>query len=586
VESESVESKGLTVRRLLKLAALEKTRLMVGTVFLLIGSGAGLYFPALARQIIDSALESQNSAAIDRTAMILAVVFGVQGIAVALRYYLFTAAGERIVVHLRTRIYEAILRQEIGFFDLRKTGELTNRLSADAGVLQNTVSVNISMALRHLVTAIGGFALLFWTSFRLGAVMSLAVPLAVGAALFFGRAIRRISHEAQEELARSGEVAEESIASIRTVRSFGRESRETDRYDNALQRYYQVALRRIQATALFSGGVTMVGYGAIAGVLWYGGRLVIDDRMTVGDLTQFILYTLMVAASVASLGTLYADFMKARGAGRRIFELLDRLPVLQQRNNRRLSTVRGEVRLNDVSFSYPARPDTPVFQHLDLVLPEGKVVALVGASGGGKSTVASLIQRFYDPDDGSVTLDGVDYRELDRHWLRERIGVVSQEPTLLSTSIEENILYGRLDATMEEVEAAAEAANAAAFIESFPDGYQTMVGERGVQLSGGQRQRIAIARALLKDPEVLILDEATSALDAESEFLVQQALDRLMKGRTVLLIAHRLSTVMNADRIVVIQSGEVVEQGGREELLDKDGAFRSLVERQLMFDEA
>lgn len=573
------------MKRLLALASLEKTRLIVGTVFLLIGTGAGLYFPALARQIIDAALEAENRAAIDRIALILGAVFAVQGVAVAMRYYLFTAAGEHIVVLLRTQIYEAILRQEIGFFDVRRTGELTNRLSADAGVLQNTVSVNLSMALRHLLTAIGGFALLFWTSFRLGAVMSLAVPISVGAALFFGRAIRRISHQAQEELARSGEIAEESISSIRTVRSFGREARETERYRGALQKYYQVALKRILATAFFSGGVTIVGYGTIAGVLWYGGRLVTTGQLTIGDLTQFILYTLLVAASVASLGTLYADFMKAKGAGKRIFELLDRPPELEQLGDRKLSDVRGDVRLTDVFFTYPARPDVPVFQGLNLDLPAGSVVALVGASGGGKSTVAALIQRFYDPQGGAVLLDGVDYRELDKDWLCARIGVVSQEPTLLSTSIFENIRYGRLDATRAEIIEAAKAANAHSFVEAFPDGYETRVGERGVQLSGGQRQRIAIARALLKNPEVLVLDEATSALDAESEYLVQQALDRLMQGRTVLLIAHRLSTVMSADRIFVIQDGAVIEQGSKTELLDQEGPFRALVERQLMFDD-
>lgn len=576
--------RGLTVSRLLSLASLERRRLIIGTLFLFIGSAAGLVFPALARQIIDGALEAGDSSAVDRATAMLLVVFAVQGVAVALRYYLFTAAGEQIVVRLRGQVYEAILRQEIAFFDKRMTGELTNRLSADAGVLQNTVSVNISMALRHALTAGGGMLLLVATSPSLGLSMLVVVPLLVGATLYFGRMIRRISHAAQEELANAGEIAEEAISTIRTVRVYGREGFESERYGGALGRYFDAARSRIVATAWFSGFVTMFGYGTIAVVLWYGGRLVLDGTLTVGDLMQFVLYTLLVATSIAALGTLYADFMKARGAAVRIFELLDREHGLEQRDSRRPEVCAGDIRLRDVRFTYPTRQDVEVLKDVDLTLSAGSVTALVGRSGGGKSTLAALVQRFYDPTSGTVTLDGEDYRDIDPEWLRSNIAVVAQDPVLRATTIAENIRYGRLDATDDEIRAASVAANAHRFILSFPDGYKTVVGERGVQLSGGQRQRVAIARALVRDPSVLVLDEATSALDAESEHLVQEALNRLMQGRTVLLIAHRLSTVMNADRIVVVDNGQIIEEGTGDELLAMDGEFRALVERQLNAD--
>lgn len=572
--------RGLTLRRVLALARPEARRLGIGTIFLFVGSAAGLYFPQLAREIIDTALEVGSRSNVDRAALILAGVFALQGVAVAIRYKLFTEAGERIVVDLRNRIFASIVDQEVAFFDERRTGELISRLSNDASVLQNTVSVNISMALRNVVMALGGVVLLFVTSPQLTLIMLAVVPLVVVGALYFGRLVQRVSFQAQEELARAGQAAEETISSIRTVRSFAREEYEKQRYVHWMERYFDAARRRIRDTAIFTGASTVAGYGAIAVVLWYGGRLVLDEAMTVGDLTQFILYTLLVAAAVGVLGTLYADFMKARGAAGRVFELLDRLPAIPRSEGMRLDEVRGEIAFEAVSFSYPSRPDTIVLQALDLKIHAGDVVALVGSSGAGKSTVTALLRRFYDVSSGRITLDDVDIRELDPAWLREEIATVDQEPQLLSTSIEENIRYGRLDASDEEVREAAAQANALQFIESFEEGFATPVGERGVQLSGGQKQRIAIARALLKDPAILLLDEATSALDAESEYLVQEGLERLMRGRTVLIIAHRLSTVAKADRIYVFDDGRVVEEGTFDDLSRQKGVFAQLIERQ------
>lgn len=572
--------RGLTLRRVLALARPEARRLGIGTIFLFVGSAAGLYFPQLAREIIDTALEVGSRRNVDRAALILAGVFALQGVAVAIRYKLFTEAGERIVVDLRNRIFASIVDQEVAFFDERRTGELISRLSNDASVLQNTVSVNISMALRNVVMALGGVVLLFVTSPQLTLIMLAVVPLVVVGALYFGRLVQRVSFQAQEELARAGQAAEETISSIRTVRSFAREEYEKQRYVHWMERYFDAARRRIRDTAIFTGASTVAGYGAIAVVLWYGGRLVLDEAMTVGDLTQFILYTLLVAAAVGVLGTLYADFMKARGAAGRVFELLDRLPAIPRSEGLRLDEVRGEIAFEAVSFSYPSRPETVVLKALDLKIHAGDVVALVGSSGAGKSTVTALLRRFYDVSSGRITLDDVDIRELDPAWLREEIATVDQEPQLLSTSIEENIRYGRLDASDEEVREAAAQANALQFIESFEEGFATPVGERGVQLSGGQKQRIAIARALLKDPAILLLDEATSALDAESEYLVQEGLERLMRGRTVLIIAHRLSTVAKADRIYVFDDGRVVEEGTFDDLSQQKGVFAQLIERQ------
>lgn len=571
---------GLTVRRLLRLAWPEWRRLIPGTLFLVVGSAAGLYFPQLAREILDASLTSGLREDVDRAAVLLAVAFLVQGIAGALRYMLFTEAGEQIVARLREDIFSALLRQDIAFFDARRTGELLSRMSNDAAILQNTVSVNVSMALRNVLTAVGGVVLLFITSPRLTAIMLAVVPVVVLGAIFFGRLVRRLSFLAQEELARATAQAEESLSGVRNLRSFARESWAEGRYSSAIGEYFRAVQRSIRWMAVFTGTAGTAGYLSMAVVVWYGGRLVLDGHLSAGDLTQFILYTLLVAVSVGMLGSLYADFMKARGAATRVFEILDAQPSIPLTGGEILSEVRGEITLDDVHFAYPSRPDVPVLVGLNLQVSAGEVVALVGESGAGKSTVAALVRRFYEPQGGEIRLDGHDIRLLDPSALRSTIGTVDQEPILLSASIADNIRFGAPKASDAAVRDAAFEANALAFIEAFPEGFDTLVGERGVQLSGGQKQRIAIARALLKNPQVLIFDEATSALDAESEFQVRQALDRLMVGRTVILIAHRLSTVADADRIYVLGDGRVLEQGSFSELMSAQGAFFSLVERQ------
>ncbi len=578
-EKKAERAPGVPLRRLVSLARPEWKNLAIACVFLAVGSVGTLVYPQSLRFILDEALGQKDPRVIDRAALLMIGVLVVQAAASSMRYVLFSVTGERIVAKLRADVYRAILRQEIAFFDSRSTGELTSRLASDTTILQNTVSVNVSMALRNVATMIGGVAALVWTSPRLAAVMlAIVPPVAIGAVLY-GRRVRALSREVQDALASSSQVAEESISGLRTVRSFAAEELEAKRYALAVARSFDVAKRRAFMGGAFDFGASLSGFAVATAVLWYGGHLVMSGAMTVGALTSFFVYTLVVAFSLAAVSDVWADFMKASGAGARIFEILDREPAMGS-GGERPASIEGAVELVDVSFRYPARPDAEVLTNVSLALRPGEVVALVGPSGSGKSTIAALLARMYDPVSGKIVLDGRDLATLDAEWLRTQVGAVSQEPLLFARSIADNIRYARPTATDAEVEEAARTANALEFVKRFPDGFATMVGERGVQLSGGQKQRIAIARAVLKDPRILVLDEATSALDAESEHLVKEALERLMKGRTTLIIAHRLSTVMGADRVLVLDRGRVVQEGEHKALVAEEGLYKKLVEKQ------
>ena len=569
------------LRRSFALAAPEWKPLGLGVVCLVIASATMLAFPQAIRLLVDGALSKGSRHDIDRAAVFMLVVGLIAAAASATRYFLFIVSGERVVTRLRADVYARLVEQEIAFFDEHKTGDLSSRLAADTAVLQTAVSANLSMLLRNAASALGGSIMLLFTSWRLTLVMAAVVPAIALGAVVFGRRVRRYSRDVQDALGAASSIGEESLVGIRTVRVFAAESAEVGRYRHAVGRAFELAKKRTRVTGAFMAVGMAASFAAIALVMWYGGRLVMDGGISVGQLTSFLVYTMLVAFSLGALGELWADFMRAAGAAERVFEIVDRVPSIpSDAGGERLEGLRGTIDLDAVEFSYPSRPDATVLHGLDLHVEPGEVVAIVGRSGAGKSTIGALLSRLYDPARGRVRLDGRDVRELDPKWLRRQVGVVAQEPLLFSTTIGDNIRYGAPEATQEAVEHAARIANAHDFIARFGDGYATKVGERGVQLSGGQKQRIAIARAVLKDPKVLVLDEATSALDAESEHLVQEALSRLLEGRTTLIIAHRLSTVKDADRVLVLDGGRIVQQGTHASLLGETGLYRQLIERQ------
>ena len=578
--SSDLRMRSKTQSRLFSLIKLERGMLCWGLFFLAISSVAGLVYPQFVRWMVDHVLEAKDYQRLNEVVLGLFFALSLSMIAGNIRYYLFTLSGERIVLKLREQLYRSILKQEVAFFDFNRTGELMSRLSSDCTTLQNTVSVNISQGLRNFAQVVGGFAFMFYTSWKLSAVLLVIIPPVAGMAFFFGRRIRALSKEFQATLADSSIVAEETISGLRTVKSFVNEANEVDRYHSALGGALSTARRRIRVVAEFMTFAMVLGVSAICFVLWFGGRQVITGSLTSGELVQFLLYLFVVAIGVGSLGSLWGDLMAGVGASHRIFEIIEREPAFAD-SGRQLPHVKGEVEFSHVKFSYPTRPDFEVLTDLSFKIAAGQVVALVGMSGSGKSTIASLIPRFYDPTSGQIRFDGEPITELQASWLREQIGIVSQEPILISSTIEENIRYGRPHATDAEVREAARQANTLEFIERFPDGFKTRVGERGVQLSGGQKQRVAIARALLKNPKLLILDEATSNLDTASENLVQDALKSLMQGRTTLVIAHRLATVRDADTIFVMGGGRIAQTGRHEELAaDRNGLYFKLLQRQ------
>ncbi len=558
----------------------EKKSLLWGLLFLILSSGTGLVYPQLVRWMVDHVLQPKKAELLLPVVLGLFGAFVVQGVASSLRYYLFTYSGEKIVIRLRQKLFQQILSQEVSFFDFQRTGELMSRLSSDCTTLQNTVSVNISQGLRNLGQVIGGFAFMFYTSWRLSALMLILVLPMAGAAALFGKKIRQFSKEFQSSLAESSVIADETISGVRTVKSFVQEKFEVARYIKAMDKALSTAQKRIQAIAQFMTLAMIVGFGSICFVLWYGGREVILQNLSIGDLTQFLLYLMIVAIGVGSLGSLWGDFMAGVGASNRVFEILEKTPE-ELHQGKILSPFQGKIDFQKVYFAYPSRPNVEVLKGIDFKIPAGKVIALVGSSGSGKSTIAQLLPRYYDLLKGQILIDDVPIQEVNLSWLREQIGIVSQEPILISATIEENIRYGKPDADHDLVVSAAKAAFCYDFVQKFPEGFQTQVGEKGIQLSGGQKQRVAIARALLKNPKILILDEATSNLDTESERLVQEALHQLMKGRTTLVIAHRLSTIQNADMIQVLSDGVIVQSGKHEELKqDQSGLYYQLLQKQ------
>lgn len=571
-----------SIKRLLRISREEWPLLIKGMIFLAISSAAMMSYPQYIKVIIDEAIKSKNSSSLNFAALTALVIFVIQGITSSLRYYYFTYAGEKTVKRLRAQLFSKIISQEMRFFDFSKTGELLGRLSSDTAVLQNALSVNISMLVRNLVQAIAGLILLFYTSSKLTIFILLLIPPLAFLAARFGKRVKAISRSTQDALANSSAVAEESLSGVRTVKAFAQEEWEIKRYESRLENSFQLSLKKIFEVAKFTGLISTLGFAAIVFIVWYGGNLVISGEMSVGTLTSYLLYVMTVAFSVGMLGSLYTDFMSAFGAGHRIFELLDKAQETSrdQASSSKLIT-NAKIEFNEAEFAYPSRTDVTVLKKINLKIEPRQTIAIVGPSGSGKSTIAQLLMHFYDLNSGTITIDEIDIKDFNTQSLRQQIGLVSQEPILISESIEDNIRYARPEATVKEVIEAAKLAYAHDFIMAFPDQYKTLVGEKGVQLSGGQKQRVAIARAILKNPKILILDEATSALDAESEFLVQEALENLMVSKTTIIIAHRLSTVKKADRIIVLNNGQIVQTGRHEDLiLDTTGFYNKLIEKQ------
>lgn len=550
--------------------------------FLLFSTAATLGLTAAFKGVIDHGFAKGSGAAINSAFVGLGAVALVLAVATALRFFFITRLGERVVADLRRALYGHTLTLDQSYFLKTRTGEVLSRLTTDVTLVEQLVGASASIALRNILSLVGGLGYMAVVSPRLAGFIALMVPVILAPMFLLGRRVRKLSVTAQDKFADAVGYAGESLDALETVQAFGRETASAGRFGLAVEAAYKASVRRISARAGMTALVIVLAFGGITLLLWSGARLVISGQMSPGTLAQFAMLAVMAAGAIGALGEVWGDIQKASGAMERISELLNARPGIAPPAAPKTlpEPARGEIVFDDVVFAYPGRPDLPALNGFDLSVRPGETVALVGPSGAGKSTVLRLLLRFYDPQSGAIRLDGVDLRDAEPEEVRERMALVAQDSPLFSGSALDNIRFGRQDATDAEIRAAAEAAQAAGFLSALPQGFDTPVGERAKTLSGGQRQRLAIARALVRQAPILLLDEATSALDAESERLVQQALHAAMAGRTTLVIAHRLATVLKADRIVVMEDGRVVEQGTHTELFAKGGLYARLARLQ------
>lgn len=559
---------------------------ILGQVFLLLSTATALVFPFSVGQIVNAATGDATAfgGSLNQTALMLIGVLVLQGIFSFIRIYTFAIVSENTVAEIRKSLFAKIITLPITWFEQRRTGELMSRISSDTQLLHDMLSFTLAEFFRQVATLIIGTVVLFFISPKLALFALLIYPPLVVVAVIFGRLIRRLSRQAQDELAANNVIIEESLQNIHMVKSYTNEKLETKRYNTGLQKVVKLGVRSATARGGFVSFIFLALLSSIVLVIWFGGKMMMDGQLTIGNLITFIIYMMFVGGSMGGLGEIYGQILKSLGATERIRQILKEEPEKgSEKSEADAGKIQGGIEFDAVRFSYPSRPEVEVLKGISLQVKPGEKVAFAGSSGAGKSTLTQLLLSFYPVGSGEIRIDGRPLQAYDLETLRRAVGIVPQEVILFGGTIRENIGYGRPGATEEEIREAARKANALDFILGFPEGMDTMVGERGIKLSGGQRQRIAIARAILKDPAILILDEATSSLDSESEHLVQDALDRLQQGRTTLIIAHRLGTIRNADRIYVLEQGVIVEEGSHEALAAReDGVYSNLVRLQLL----
>jgi subfamily B ATP-binding cassette protein MsbA len=568
------------LRRLFAYLRPYRGRMVVAIISLVFGSALGLVFPWIIQNLVDVVLSRGDLDQLNRITLLLLATFLIRSVFTYFQVYALSFVGERIVTDLRKQVYEHLHSLSLRFYAERRVGELISRLSSDVTLIRTALTNNVATVLSQSLTFIGSLVLMLVLNWRLTLFILALAPLVVLSAALFGSRLRRLSTTVQDQLADSNALAEEALSSVRVVKAFNREPYEAGRYGDQIERTFRATMQMTVVRAAFGPLIAFMGFGSLGAILWFGGREVISGRLTGGELIAFLVYGINISAALGAFTGLYTQLQEALGASRRVFELIDeRSDIADLPEAVALPRVLGRISFEDVSFTY-AHGEDHVLHNISLEIQPGEVLALVGPSGAGKTTLFNLIPRFYDPSSGRILIDGYDLRQVRQASLRAQIGLVPQETQLFSGTVRQNLHYGNLEATDAELEAAAHAANADEFIERLPQGYDTLVGERGVKLSGGQRQRVAIARAILKDPRLLLLDEATSSLDSESEGLVQEALERLMQDRTTIIIAHRLSTVHRADRIAVLDRGHLVELGSHTELIDLDGLYARLYRLQ------